>query len=79
MKHDARETGSGYWTPHGPEYADTSDSLVDTAISHCEKLRRVLELEGWIREARDQPLLARACRRWQEEREQLTAELELSH
>jgi hypothetical protein len=54
-------------------------SLVDSAISHCEKLRRVLELEGWIREARDCPLLVRASERWETERQQLIAELELSH
>ena len=57
-----------------------SDSLlVDSAISHCEKLRRVLELEAWIREARDQPILARAADRWQAEREQLLAELDIAH
>jgi hypothetical protein len=58
---------------------DVRSLLVDSAISHCEKLRRVLELEGWIREARDCPLLERASERWQSEREQLIAELELSH
>ena len=57
-----------------------NDSLmVDSAISHCEKLRRVLELEDWIREARDHPILARAAERWQEERDQLIAELEIPH
>lgn len=56
-----------------------ADALVDSAISHCEKLRRVLELESWIREAHDCPLLARASERWQAEREELIAELELSH
>ena len=53
--------------------------MVDSAISHCEKLRRVLELESWIREAHDCPMLARAAERWQAEREELIAELELSH
>lgn len=56
-----------------------ADALVDTAISHCEKLRRILELEGWIRGAHDCPILARGSERWQAEREQLLAELELSH
>jgi hypothetical protein len=56
-----------------------ADALVDSAISHCEKLRRILELEGWIRAAHDCPILARGSERWQAEREQLLAELELSH
>ena len=56
-----------------------ADALVDSAISHCEKLRRILELEGWIRAAHDCPILARASERWQAVREQLLAELELSH
>ena len=55
------------------------DALVASAISHCEKLRRILELEGWIRGAHDCPILARGSERWQAEREQLLAELELSH
>jgi ribosomal protein S2 len=59
--------------------ADAQSLLVDSAIGHCEKLRRVLELEAWIREARDQPILARASEQWQTERERLIAELELSH
>ena len=59
-------------------YGASESLLVDSAISHCEKLRRVLELEAWIREAREQPILARAAERWQAEREQLLAELEIS-
>jgi hypothetical protein len=51
--------------------------LVDSAISHCEKLRRVLELESWIRDAHDCPILARALERWQAERDELVAELDL--
>jgi hypothetical protein len=58
---------------------DARSLLLDSAISHCEKLRRVLELEDWIRGARDSPLLARASVRWQAEREQLISELELPH
>jgi len=54
-----------------------STLAVDSAISHCKKLRRVLELEDWIREARDCPVLAGASHRWQAEREQLIAELAL--
>ena len=56
---------------------DTSSLLVDSAISHCEKLRRVLVLEEWISGARDNPILATTCRRWQEERAQLLTELHL--
>ncbi|HVN44859.1 MAG TPA: hypothetical protein VMT66_06360 [Steroidobacteraceae bacterium] len=56
-----------------------SDAVVDSAISHCEKLRRILELEAWIREARELPFLAGAAERWQTEREQLIAELQISH
>jgi hypothetical protein len=51
---------------------------LDSAISHCEKLRRVLELEEWINGARDDALLAATCRTWTEEREQLLFELQLS-
>jgi len=57
---------------------DTQSLVVDSAISHCEKLRRILELEAWIREARMHPILERACERWQAEREQLMAQLGLS-
>jgi hypothetical protein len=57
--------------------AEGSSLLVDSAISHCEKLRRVLELEEWIVGARDNPILATTCRRWQEERAQLLTELHL--
>jgi hypothetical protein len=59
--------------------ADARSLVVDSAISHCEKLRRILELEGWIREARDCPILAGASERWLAERDELIAELELSH
>jgi len=50
---------------------------VDTAISHCEKLRRVLELQEWIDETPDNPILATTCRKWKEERERLLRELHL--
>jgi hypothetical protein len=56
---------------------DTSSLLVDSAISHCEKLRRVLELQEWIDGTHDDPLLATTCRKWKEEREQLLRELHL--
>ena len=59
--------------------ADTPELVVDSAIGHCEKLRRVLELETWIREVRDQPILAPVCEQWWAEHERLLAELELSH
>jgi hypothetical protein len=57
---------------------ETQSLVVDGAISHCETLRRILELEAWIREARVHPILERACARWQAEREQLMAQLGLS-
>jgi len=57
--------------------AERSSLLVDSAISHCEKLRRVVELEEWVNRAHDDPTLATTCRRWQEEREQLLIELHL--
>jgi hypothetical protein len=56
---------------------DTSSLLVDSAISHCEKLRRVLELQEWIDGTSDNPLLATTCRKWKEQREQLLRELHL--
>jgi hypothetical protein len=52
---------------------------VDSAIRHCEKLRRVLELEEWIAAARDDALLVGSCRAWRAEHQQLLAELNLSH
>lgn len=58
---------------------DPHSLLVESAISRCEKLRRVLELEAWIHEAQDSPILARAAERWQAEREQLMVELALRH
>jgi hypothetical protein len=57
--------------------AGGSSLLVDSAISRCEKLRRVVELEEWISAARDNPILATTCCRWEEERAQLLAELHL--
>lgn len=51
---------------------------VDSAISHCEKLRRVLELEQWIRDACSDPIFAAPSRKWQLEREHLLAELHLT-
>ena len=74
MKHGSMET----LLDRGTCIGGTQSIMVESAISHCEKLRRILELEAWIREARVQPLLARACERWQAERERLLAELELS-
>ena len=66
-------------TPFMPVAVDAHSLLTDTAISRCEKLRRILELEAWIRDGRDCPLLGRAAERWQAEREQLIAELQLPH
>jgi len=56
---------------------ETSSLLVDSAISHCEKLRRVLELEEWIIATPDNPTLATTCRKWKEEHERLLSELHL--
>jgi hypothetical protein len=57
---------------------DASSLLVDSAISHAEKLRRVLQLEQWINGTTpDNPLPAATRRKWQEERAQLLAELRL--
>ena len=63
--------------PASTSHSGDISSLQDTAISHCETLRRVVELEEWINGTRDIPMLASACRRWQEERTQLLAELQL--
>lgn len=57
---------------------DASSLLVDSAISHAEKLRRVLQLEQWINGTTpENPLPAATRRKWQEERAQLLAELRL--
>jgi hypothetical protein len=68
----------------GTDLPDSTESdaggsllLVESAIIRCEKLRRVVELEEWISGARDNPILAATCRRWEEERAQLLAELHL--
>jgi hypothetical protein len=69
----------GFEQGHSTQHCarDTGSLLVDSAISHCEKLRRVLELEEWINGTSDNPLLAATCRKWKEEREQLLGELHL--
>jgi hypothetical protein len=56
---------------------DPDALLVDSAISHLEKLRRVLELEEWIRDASGDPLFAATRRAWRAERERLMRELGL--
>jgi hypothetical protein len=58
--------------------ADTQSLILDSAISRCEKLWRVLELEGLIRAGREHPILALAAERWRAEREHLIAELQLN-
>jgi hypothetical protein len=55
----------------------SQDLLVDTAMNHLGKLRRVVMLGEWIRNAATDPLLAGACREWHKEREQLIDELHL--
>jgi hypothetical protein len=71
-----RDSGSDI-PPRSARGDDTSSLLLDSAISHCEKLRRVLELQEWIDGTADNPLLAATCRKWKQEREQLLRELHL--
>jgi hypothetical protein len=56
---------------------DPSSFLVDSAISHAEKLRKVLQLEEWINGTPDTPMFAATRRRWQEQRKRLLGELQL--
>jgi hypothetical protein len=60
-----------------PPRSSAEDLLVDSAIGRLEKLRRVFELEEWIRGAAEDPLLAASCARWRSERAQLLGELNL--
>ena len=60
-----------------PESRETSSCLEDTCISHGAKLRRLLELVEWINGARDVPMLASTSHKWDEERAQLLAGLDL--
>jgi len=60
-----------------PARTAAEDLLVDSAIGRLEKLRRVFELEEWIRGAAEVPLLAASCARWRTERAQLLGELHL--
>jgi hypothetical protein len=65
---------------NAPPPNDAPDQFpIDTAIRHCEKLRRVLELEQWIRAACADPILAAPCRTWRAERENLLVELQLTN
>jgi len=72
-----RRVSSSDIPPRIARGGDPSALLVDSAISHCEKLRRVLELEEWIIGTPDNPILATTCRKWKEERAQLLSELHL--
>jgi hypothetical protein len=72
-----RRVSSSDIPPSIARAGDTGSLLVDSAISHCEKLRRVLELEEWINGTSDNPLFTATCRKWKEEREQLLGELHL--
>jgi hypothetical protein len=58
--------------------AEAASLLVDSAISHAEKLRRVLELEEWIQSARDNPALEATRGKWRQVRDQLLQELNFS-
>ena len=78
MNDRATRRVSGSDIPSIARGGDTTSLVVDSAISHCEKLRRVLELEEWINGTPDDPILATTCRKWKEEREQLLSELGLA-
>jgi hypothetical protein len=56
---------------------DASSLLVDSAIGHAEKLRRVLQLEEWINGTPETPMFAATRRKWQEQRKRLLGELHL--
>jgi hypothetical protein len=60
-----------------PPRSPAKDLLVDSAIGRLEKLRRVFELEEWIRGVAEDPLLLASRARWQSERAQLLGELNL--
>jgi hypothetical protein len=60
-----------------PPRTAAEDLLVASAIGRLEKLRRVFELEEWIRGAAEDPLLAGSCARWRSERAQLLGELNI--
>ena len=62
----------------GAGAGDASSFLVDSAISHAEKLRRVLQLEEWIKGTPDTPMFAASRRKWQEQRKRLLGELHLA-
>lgn len=70
-------TGLGSQSAAEPARTAAKDLLVDSAIGRLEKLRRVFELEEWIRGAAADPLLAASCARWRSERAQLLGELNL--
>ena len=59
--------------------ADPRSLLVDSAISHAEKLRRVLQLEEWINGTPDTPMFEATRRSWQAQRERLLGELHLGN
>jgi hypothetical protein len=56
---------------------DAASLLLDSAISHCEKLRRVLQLEEWINATPDNSIFGPTRRKWQEQRDRLLSELQL--
>src|SRR5205823_9156013 len=63
----------------GAGAADPRSLLVDSAISHAEKLRRVLQLEEWINGTPDTPMFEATRRSWQAQRERLLGELHLGN
>lgn len=56
---------------------DAASLLLDSAISHCENLRRVLQLEEWINATPDNSIFGPTRRKWQEQRDRLLTELQL--
>ncbi len=81
MNHRAIRAASGDELPVLPAgvavAGDAASLLVDSAISHCEKLRRVLQLEEWINATPDNAIFGPTRRKWQEQRERLLSELNL--
>src|SRR5260370_4488157 len=66
-----RRVSPGDILPSIARGGDTSSLLVHTAISHCEKLRRVLELQERIDGTPDHPVIATPRRRWKQQRDRL--------
>lgn len=80
MNHRVMRAASGHDASALPAPVASGDAaalLVDSAISHAETLRRVLQLEEWINATPDSPMFAPTRRKWQEQRERLLRDLKL--